>query len=133
MAHALAQLRALPGRGDGAVAVAGHVAHGRTGHFPGAVPRSASPSIGDNKGLTLTTYCCHTEGMATKPDIADYTETFDKIREVRAQAIEQYTRVQELHAQRRGLLRTLIDAGFSQADVARELGVTRQAIQKMLG
>jgi DNA invertase Pin-like site-specific DNA recombinase len=70
--------------------------------------------------------------MAAKPDITDYAETFDKVREVRAQAIEQYKRVQELHAQRRDLLRTLIDAGFSQADVARELGVTRQAIQKML-
>jgi transcriptional regulator with GAF, ATPase, and Fis domain len=101
--------------------------------FPGRGPAIREPSIDDNKGLTLTTHCCHTEGMATKPDIADYTETFDKVREVRAQAIEQYARVQELHAQRRGLLRTLIDAGFSQADVARELGVTRQAIQKMLG
>jgi biotin operon repressor len=26
----------------------------------------------------------------------------------------------------------LLDAGFSQADLARELGVTRQAIQKMI-
>ncbi|HMD91924.1 MAG TPA: hypothetical protein VKG80_04710 [Trebonia sp.] len=41
-------------------------------------------------------------------------------------------RAQQLHAERRDLLRTLADAGFSQADIARELGVTRQAIQKML-
>jgi predicted DNA-binding protein YlxM (UPF0122 family) len=70
--------------------------------------------------------------MAKKPSIADYTETFDKIKEVRAQAMEHYKRAQQLHAQRRDLLRTLIDAGFSQADIARELDVTRQAIQKML-
>lgn len=67
-----------------------------------------------------------------KPDIAAFQETFGKVREVRAAAIEAYTRARELHAQRRDLLRTLIDAGFSQAEVARELGVTRQAIQKML-
>jgi len=35
-------------------------------------------------------------------------------------------------AQRRDLIRGLIGEGFSQADIARELGVTRQAIQKML-
>jgi len=67
-----------------------------------------------------------------KPDPAAYAETFQKVKDVRAQAIAQYKRVQELHAQRRDLLRGLIDAGFSQADIARELGVTRQAIQKML-
>ena len=70
--------------------------------------------------------------MAKKPDTADYAETFDKVREARAQAIEHYRLAQQLHAQRRDLLRTLIVAGFSQADIARELDVTRQAIQKML-
>ncbi len=29
-------------------------------------------------------------------------------------------------------MQELIDAGWSQADIARELGVTRQAIQKMM-
>ena len=37
-----------------------------------------------------------------------------------------------LHVQRRDLIRSLIDEGFSQADIAREMGVTRQAVQKML-
>lgn len=83
-------------------------------------------------GLSLTTPCCHNGFMAKTPDIAAHRETFDRVKEVRAQAIEAYRRAQELHAQRRELLRTLIDAGFSQADIARELGVTRQAIQKML-
>lgn len=81
----------------------------------------------------MTTPCCHSGGMPNKkPDLAEYAETFQKVKEVRAQAIAQYKRVQELHAQRRDLLRSLIDAGFSRADIARELGVTRQAIQKML-
>lgn len=82
----------------------------------------------------MTTASCHDCDMAprAKPDITAYEETFRKVREVRTAAIESYKRTLELHAQRRDLLRTLIDAGFSQADVARELGVTRQAIQKML-
>jgi predicted transcriptional regulator len=37
-----------------------------------------------------------------------------------------------LHAQRQDLIRSLTADGFSQADIAREMGVTRQAIQKML-
>jgi predicted transcriptional regulator len=37
-----------------------------------------------------------------------------------------------LASQRRELIRQLIEQGFSQADIARELGVTRQAVQKML-
>lgn len=72
------------------------------------------------------------KGMAKKPEVTDYAKIFEEVREVRARAIEAYKRVQELHARRRDLLRTLADAGFSQADIARELGVTRQAIQKML-
>jgi DNA-directed RNA polymerase specialized sigma24 family protein len=70
--------------------------------------------------------------MAKSPDVAAYEETFRKIKEVRAEAIEHYRRAQQLHSQRRDLLRSLVDEGFSQADIARELGVTRQAIQKML-
>jgi DNA-directed RNA polymerase specialized sigma24 family protein len=80
----------------------------------------------------MTTRCCHNGLMAKSPDVAEYEETFRKIREVRAEAIEHYRRAQLLHSQRRDLLRSLVDEGFSQADIARELGVTRQAIQKML-
>jgi predicted transcriptional regulator len=39
---------------------------------------------------------------------------------------------QQLAAKRRELMQSLLDDGLSQADIARELGVTRQAIQKML-
>jgi len=70
--------------------------------------------------------------MKTSPDPAAYAEEFRHLKEVRAQALEHYRLVQQLHAERRDLLRTLIGKGFSQADIARELGVTRQAIQKML-
>jgi DNA-binding transcriptional regulator LsrR (DeoR family) len=70
--------------------------------------------------------------MAKNPDAQAYQETFQRIREVRAEALEHMRRAQQSHAERRDLLRTLIDDGFSQADIARELGVTRQVIQKML-
>jgi transcriptional regulator with XRE-family HTH domain len=37
-----------------------------------------------------------------------------------------------LARERRRLIEALLARGFSQADIARELGVTRQAIQKMV-
>jgi DNA-binding transcriptional regulator LsrR (DeoR family) len=58
--------------------------------------------------------------------------TFQRIKEVRAQAIEHTRIAQRLAVERRDLMQTLINDGVSQADIARELGVTRQAIQKML-
>jgi DNA-directed RNA polymerase specialized sigma24 family protein len=80
----------------------------------------------------MTTNGCHDAFMAKSPDIAPHQQTFARIKEVRAEALEHVRRAQQLHAERRDLLRALADAGFSQADIARELGVTRQAIQKML-
>jgi hypothetical protein len=70
--------------------------------------------------------------MDRKPDIASHEETFRHLKEVRAEAIKHARLAQQFHAERRDLLRGLIDEGFSQAEIARELGVTRQAIQKML-
>ena len=58
--------------------------------------------------------------------------TFDRLIEVRAQAIAHIQIARELSVQRRQLIDQLLAAGFSQADIARELGVTRQAIQKMM-
>lgn len=55
-----------------------------------------------------------------------------RIKEVRAAAIEHARRARALHEERRGLMQRLLDDGWSQADIARELGVTRQAIQKMM-
>ena len=62
----------------------------------------------------------------------EHQEAFERLRQVRAEAIEHARKARQLAAQRRDLIRQLIGEGFSQADIARELGVTRQAIQKML-
>jgi transcriptional regulator with GAF, ATPase, and Fis domain len=59
-------------------------------------------------------------------------ETIERIKEVRAQAIEHTRQAREFAVERRDLMHGLIEDGWSQADIARELGVTRQAIQKML-
>lgn len=61
-----------------------------------------------------------------------HQETFQRLKEVRAEALRHTRLARQLAAERRDLIRGLIAEGFSQADVARELGVTRQAIQKML-
>ena len=55
-----------------------------------------------------------------------------RIKDVRAQALEHTRKARELHLERRDLMQSLIRDGFSQAHIARELGVTRQAIQKMM-
>jgi DNA-directed RNA polymerase specialized sigma24 family protein len=67
-----------------------------------------------------------------KADISAHEETFQRLREVREEALRHMRLAQQFHAERRDILRGLIAEGFSQADIARELGVTRQAIQKML-
>lgn len=66
--------------------------------------------------------------MTTDP----HRETFDRIKEVRAQAIHHARLARQLAAERRDLMQSLIAQGVTQSDIARELGVTRQAIQKML-
>jgi predicted transcriptional regulator len=52
--------------------------------------------------------------------------------QVRTEAQRHARRARRLASERRDLLRGLINDGFSQSEIARELGVTRQAIQKML-
>jgi DNA-directed RNA polymerase specialized sigma24 family protein len=69
---------------------------------------------------------------AKKPDISAHRETLQRLREVRDEALRHMRLAQQFHYERRELLRSLIGEGFSQAEIARELGVTRQAIQKML-
>jgi transcriptional regulator with GAF, ATPase, and Fis domain len=65
--------------------------------------------------------------------MSDDPETIiQRIKDVRAAALEHTRRARELHLERRDLMQTLLDAGYSQADIARELGVSRQAIQKMM-
>jgi DNA-binding NarL/FixJ family response regulator len=59
-------------------------------------------------------------------------ELITKLKEVRAAAIEHARLAGDLARQRRQLIEALLADGLSQADIARELGVTRQAIQKMV-
>jgi DNA invertase Pin-like site-specific DNA recombinase len=61
-----------------------------------------------------------------------HEDLFRRIKEVRAQAIEHTRLARRLAVERRDLMRALMDEGVSQADIARELGVSRQAVQKML-
>jgi transcriptional regulator with GAF, ATPase, and Fis domain len=61
-----------------------------------------------------------------------HKDTFARIKAVRAQAIQHTIAARQLAAERRDLMNVLIEEGISQAQIARELGVTRQAIQKML-
>jgi DNA-binding NarL/FixJ family response regulator len=62
----------------------------------------------------------------------DTQENFRRLKEVRSEAIKHTLIARKFSAERREILHTLIAGGHSQADIARELGVTRQAIQKML-
>ena len=57
---------------------------------------------------------------------------FAELVEVRAAAVEHTRIARELHQRRKGLMMELLARGYSQSDLAREMGVTRQAVQKML-
>jgi DNA-directed RNA polymerase specialized sigma24 family protein len=70
--------------------------------------------------------------MRQRPDVSAHQEDFRRLNEIRDQALEHYRLARQLHADRRDLIRRLLDQGFSQADIAREMGVSRQAVQKML-
>jgi DNA-binding NarL/FixJ family response regulator len=63
---------------------------------------------------------------------ADDRELFRQLNDVRAQALEHAREARRLSAERRLLIERLIESGYSQAEIAREMGVTRQAVQKML-
>ena len=66
------------------------------------------------------------------PQTADFTAEFDDLRRVKAEAVWHWVKAGEFHRQRKVMMQDLIMKGFSQADIAREIGVTRQAVQKML-
>jgi hypothetical protein len=70
--------------------------------------------------------------MTKTPSISEHAETFRRLKEVRAAAIEHTRIARRLAGERRDLIQQLVDVGFSQADIGRELEVSRQAIQKML-
>jgi predicted transcriptional regulator len=70
--------------------------------------------------------------MTPKPVAAGDRDKFKRLNDVRTAALEHARLARQLSAQRRALMVELIDAGYSQSDIAREMGVTRQAVQKML-
>lgn len=93
-------------------------------------PRLRTP--GDNQGLTATTASCHTRCMTPKPVAAADRKKFEMLTEVRTAALEHARLARKLSSQRRQLMTELVELGYSQADIAREMGVTRQAVQRML-
>jgi DNA-binding NarL/FixJ family response regulator len=70
--------------------------------------------------------------MGKQVELPEHVALVDKLKEVRAEAIEHARIARELSRERRRIIDALLAEGFSQADLARELGVTRQAIQKMV-
>jgi DNA-binding NarL/FixJ family response regulator len=70
--------------------------------------------------------------MAPRPVADGDRKKFQQLNDVRAAALEHARSAVQLSRQRRALIAELIDTGYSQSDIAREMGVTRQAVQKML-
>jgi DNA-directed RNA polymerase specialized sigma24 family protein len=70
--------------------------------------------------------------MTPRPVAAEHRATFQELNEVRAAALDHARRARELSGRRRALIDELMAVGYSQSDIAREMGVTRQAVQKML-
>lgn len=80
----------------------------------------------------MTTPSCHAWSVVKHVESAAHSELISDLKRVRTAAIEHARAGQELARERRRLIEALLAEGFSQADLARELGVTRQAIQKMV-
>lgn len=70
--------------------------------------------------------------MSKRIEPTEHRDLISKLKEVRAAAIEHTRIAWQLARERRQFIDTLLAEGFSQADLARELGVPRQAIQKMV-
>ena len=64
--------------------------------------------------------------MVAKEVAEEDREAFRRLKEVRAAALEHYLKAQEFSAQRAALIRELVATGYSQSDIAREMGVSRQ-------
>jgi predicted transcriptional regulator len=70
--------------------------------------------------------------MTPKPVADEDRARFQQLNEVRAAALDHFVKAVGYSKQRRALITELMDAGYSQSDIAREMGVSRQAVQKML-
>jgi DNA-binding XRE family transcriptional regulator len=80
----------------------------------------------------MTTQGCHNRYVVKRIEATSQAVLLNDLKRVRTAAIEHARAGQELARERRRLIEALLAEGFSQADLARELGVTRQAIQKMV-
>jgi hypothetical protein len=80
----------------------------------------------------MTTMCCHPVLVTKSFESAAHLQLLNHLKEVRDQAVEHTRIARRLARERRRIMDQLIAEGFNQTDLARELGVTRQAIQKML-
>lgn len=68
---------------------------------------------------------CHNDLVVRHTESAAHAALLEELKQVRAAAIEHARAARELSRQRRQLTGALLAEGFSQADLARELGVTR--------
>ena len=80
----------------------------------------------------MTTRGCHAGPVTKRQETQATADLINRLKEVRAEALEHFRIAQELARERRRLIEALMAEGFSQADIGRELGVSRQAIQKMV-
>lgn len=86
----------------------------------------------DNYGLTAQLPVVSMADVTPRLVHNEDRPKFQRLNEVRAAALEHARVARDLSNQRRSLINELIEAGYSQSDIAREMGVTRQAVQKML-
>jgi DNA-binding NarL/FixJ family response regulator len=71
--------------------------------------------------------------VMTPKQIAEQDKAkFQDLHTARAAAVDHYFKAIEYSKRRCELITELMGKGYSQSDIARELGVTRQAVQKML-
>jgi DNA-binding NarL/FixJ family response regulator len=63
---------------------------------------------------------------------AEQEDLLVAIKQARAEALEHFFKAKEASTRRSDLMLALIKDGVSQSDIARELGVSRQAIKKMI-
>jgi predicted transcriptional regulator len=70
--------------------------------------------------------------MTPRPVADEDRAKFQELIKVRAAALDHFVKAVEYSKQRRVLITELMDTGYSQSDIAREMGVSRQAVQKML-
>jgi predicted transcriptional regulator len=70
--------------------------------------------------------------MTPRPVADEGREAFHRLHDLRSAALEHARLAREPSSRRRAVIAEQPDAGYSQSDIARETGVTRQAVQKML-